>query len=144
MSAASNYLETKLLDHSLGTASFTSPSTIYVGLFKSTVDAATTLANLEAGTLTDEVPTSGSTAYARQTITFNSASSPGGTATNNGAVTFTTATANWGDVTHLALLDGGTAGAGNVLYAGALDSTKTVETGDSFVIQDANLTITLA
>jgi len=142
MSAASNYLETNLLDHSLGTASFTSPSTVYVGLFKSTVDAATTLANLEAGTLTDEVPTAGSTAYARQTITFNSASSPGGTATNNGAVTFPTATANWGDVTHIALLDASSSG--NVLYAGALDSTKTVETGDSFVIQDQNLTITLA
>lgn len=142
MSAASNYLETNLLDHSLGTASFTSPTTVYVGLFKSTVDAATTLANLEAGTLTDEVPTAGGTAYARQTITFNSASSPGGTATNNGAVTFPTATANWGDITHLALIDASSSG--NVLYAGALDSTKTVETGDSFVIQDQNLTITLA
>lgn len=139
MSAASNYLETKLLDHSLGTTSWTMPASVYVGLFKSTVDAATTLANLEAGTLTDEV--SGGS-YARQTISFNAASSPGGTATNNGAVTFPTATATWGDITHLALIDASSSG--NVLYAGALDSTKTVETGDSFVIQDANLTITLA
>ena len=139
MSACSDYLEAKLLDHSLGTTSFTAPSTMYVGLFKSTVDAATTLANLEAGTLTDEV--SGGS-YARQTITFNSASSPGGTATNNGAVTFPTATATWGDVTHLALIFND--GSDRVAYAGALDSTKTVETGDSFVIQDQNLTITLA
>lgn len=139
MSACSDYLEAKLLDHSLGTASFTAPSTMYVGLFKSTVDAATTLANLEAGTLTDEV--SGGS-YARQTITFNAASSPGGTATNNGAVTFPTATANWGDISHLALIWND--GSDRVAYAGALDSVKTVETGDSFVIQDQNLTITLA
>ena len=142
MSACSDFLEAKLLDHSLGTASFTAPSTMYVGLFKSTVDAATTLANLEAGTLTDEVPTAGGTAYARQTITFNAASSQGGTATNNGAVTFPTATATWGDITHLALIWND--GSDRVAYAGALDSTKTVETGDSFVIQDQNLTITLA
>tara|TARA_R110000822_G_scaffold190302_1_gene329073 strand:+ start:2600 stop:3013 length:414 start_codon:yes stop_codon:yes gene_type:complete len=137
MSAASDYLELKLLDHSLGTAGYTAPSTVYVGLFVSTVDAATTLANLEAGTLTDEI--SGNS-YARQSIAFGAASA--GSATNSGSVTFPTASGNWGTITHLAVIDASSSG--NVIYAGALDSSKLIETGDTFVIQASNLTITLA
>ena len=74
MSAASNYLEAKLLDHTLrySTAPFTAPSTLYLALFINTSGNAAT--NLEAGTLTDEVATAGTTAYARQTIAFNAAS----------------------------------------------------------------------
>jgi hypothetical protein len=142
MSASSNYLEKNLLDHALGTASFTSPTTVYVGLFLNTSGNAAT--NLEAGTLTDEVPTAGSTAYARQSITFGAASSPGGSASNDAVITFPTATADWNTVSHVAILDSGTAGAGNVLFYGALDSSKEILVGDTFVIQAANLTITLA
>lgn len=141
MSAASNYLENEVLDHILGkgTRDFTSPASLYVALF--TNDSTAAAANLEAGTLTDEVSTSG-TAYARKAVTFNAASS--GAATNNGAVQFDAATADWGTVTHLAVMDGGTAGSGNVLFWGALTASKIVNTGDTFVISDTNLTITLA
>jgi len=135
MSAASNYLEAKLLDHSLGTTAFTKPTTVYIGLF-------TTSTNLEAGTLTNEISTSG-TAYARQTATFAAASSPGGTATTNATVTFPTATTNWGTVYSLAILDGATT-VSNILYYGNLDSPKVIETGDTFQIQSGNLTVTLA
>ena len=141
MSAASNYLEAKLLDHALGTTTFSKPTTVYVALF--TNGSGTTAANLEAGTLTDEISTSG-TAYDRQTATFASASSPGGSATTNATITFPTATANWGTVTHLAIVDSATEGAGNVLFYGALDSSKVIETGDTFQIQSGNLTVTLA
>jgi hypothetical protein len=143
MSAASNYLETKLLDHSLGTQSWTAPTTVYVGLFLNTSGNAT--ANLEAGTLSDEVPaTVGASAsgYDRKVITFDAASSPTGSAGSGSTVTFTTATEDWGTVTHLAIMDAATGG--NVLYYGTLDSSKLIETGDTFVIQASNLTITLA
>lgn len=143
MSAASDYLEQKLLDHSLGTASYTMPTTVYVGLFLNTSGNAST--NLEAGTLTDEVPTTvntNSSGYAREVITFDAASSPGGSAGNAATVTFTTATEDWGTVTHLAVMDA--LSGGNVLYYGQLDSSKLIETGDTFVIQSGNLTITLA
>lgn len=137
MSAASNYLENKVLDHVLGNTAFTQPSTLYLGLFLNTSGNAAT--NLEAGTLTDEVSTSG-TAYARETVTFAAASN--GTAATNATVTFTTATANWGTITHVAVLDAATSG--NVLFWGAVTTAKTIENGDTFQVSSGNLTISLA
>jgi hypothetical protein len=141
MSAASNFLENKVLDHVLrySAAPYTAPSTLYLALFNNTSGNAAT--NLEAGTLTDEVSTSG-TAYARVAITFNAASS--GSSTNNGAVTFATATASFGSVTHVAVMDGDTEGSGNVLFYGAVTTAKTIDTGDTFQVANANLTISLA
>ena len=142
MSALSNAYEAGVLDHILGTSALTSPTTVYVGLFKSTVDAATTLVNLEAGTLTDEVATAGGTAYARRPVTFGAASVGAGTASNDADVTFATATANWGEVTIISVLDASTGGV--PIVSGILDTAKTIESGDSFVITVGNLTITLA
>lgn len=140
MSAASNYLENKVLDHVLGEGArdFTSPGTLYVALFK---ENGSTLSNLEAGTLTDEISTSG-TAYSRQGVNFSAASS--GTAASNGTVTWTTATASWGTVTAVAIMDSGTAGAGNVLFYGNLSTAKAIENGDTFQISSTNLTVSLA
>jgi hypothetical protein len=141
MSAASNYLENKLLDHTLkyGTAPYTGASTIYLALFNNT--STNTAANLEAGTLTDETSTSG-TAYSRKAVTFASASS--GSSATTATVTFDAATANWGTITHVAVVDGATAGAGNVLFYGAVTTSKTIETGDTFQVTSGNLTISLA
>ena len=142
MSASSNYLETRLLDHALGTTTFTKPTTVYVALFNNTSGNA--LANLEAGTLTDEVSTSG-TAYARQSVTFAAASSPGGSASSNATVTFPTATGSgFGTVSHIAIMDGDTEGSNNVLFFGALTASKVVDSGDTFTIQSGSLTVTLA
>jgi hypothetical protein len=139
MSAASNYLENKLLDHVLGEGArtFTSPAGLWLALFTNTGTG--TSANLEAGTLTDEVTTSG-TAYGRQTVDFSAAVN--GTAATNGTVTWTTATANWGTVTHVAVMDASTSG--NVLFYGNLTSSKVIETGDTFQISSTNLTVSLA
>jgi hypothetical protein len=139
--AASNYLENKLLDHALryGTAPYTGASTIYLALFVNTSGNAAT--NLEAGTLTDEVSTSG-TAYARQAVTFAAASS--GSSATNATVTFPTATASFGTITHVAVMDGDTEGAGNVLFWGAVTTAKTIDTGDTFQVSSGNLTISLA
>lgn len=139
MSAASNYLENKLLDHTLTATGFTAPATRYLALFTNTSGSAAT--NLEAGTLTDEVSTSG-TAYSRKTVTFAAASS--GTSATNATVTFDAATANWGTITHIAIMDGGTAGSGNVLFWGAVTTSKTIETGDTFQVSSGNLTVSLA
>ena len=141
MSAASNYLENKVLDHVLGEGArnFTSPATIYLGLFKNTSGNAAV--NLEAGILTDEISDSG-TAYARQGVNFSAAVN--GVAATADTVTWTTATADWGTVTHVAVLDSGTAGAGNVLFWGQLTTSKLIENGDTFQITSNNLTVTLA
>jgi len=141
LSAASNYLENKLLDHTLrySSAPYTGASTVYLALFNNT--STNTAANLEAGTLTDETSTSG-TAYARKAVTFAAASS--GSSATNATVTFDAATANWGTITHVAVMDGGTAGAGNVLFWGAVTTSKTIETGDTFQVTSGNLTMSLA
>ena len=139
MSQASNYLELKLLDHVLRNTAYTSPTTVYVGLFLNTSGNAVT--NLEAGTLSDEVPNSNS--YARVAATFSAASS--GSITTSGNITF--AAANGGDfgtITHIAILDGNTHGSGNVLFYGALTTSKTIQDGDTFQITTGNLTVTLA
>lgn len=132
MSAATNYLENEVLDHILGEGArdFTSPTTLYIGLFTAVTDG-------ETGSVTE---VSGN-AYARTAVNFNAAS--GGSATNNGDVTFPTASGgDWGTVTHVGVYDASTAG--NLLIYATLDTSKTVSNGDTFVIQDTNLTVSLA
>jgi hypothetical protein len=135
MSAASNYLENKVLDHVLTATAYTQPAARYLGLFKNTSGNAA--ANLENGTLTDEI--SGG-AYGRQIVAFAAASN--GTSATNATVTFPAATANWGTVTHVAVMDA--ASAGNVLFWGAVTTPKTIETGDTFQVTLGNLTVSLA
>jgi len=137
MTAASNYLENKVLDHVLKNTAYSQPSSLYLALFNNTSTAAA--ANLEAGTLTDEVSTSG-TAYVRKTVAFAAASS--GTAATSATVTFDAATASWGSVTHVAVMDASTSG--NVLFWGAVTTAKTIDSGDTFQVTSGNLTISLA
>jgi hypothetical protein len=137
MSAASNYLENKVLDHVLTATGYTAPSTRYLALFTNTSGNAA--ANLEAGTLTDEVSTSG-TAYGREAVTFAAASS--GSSSTNATVTFDAATANWGTITHVAVMDAATSG--NVLFWGAVTTSKQIDSGDTFQVSSGNLTVSLA
>jgi hypothetical protein len=134
MAAASDFLENKLLDHVLkySTAPYTGPSTVYLALF-------TASTGLETNSPSAEISTSG-TAYGRQSIAFATAS--GGSSASNATVTFTAATSNWGTITHVALMDASTAG--NVLFHGAVTTSKTIETGDTFQVSSGNLTISLA
>jgi hypothetical protein len=106
-----------------------------LGLFTNT--SASAAANLEAGTLTDEV--SGGS-YTRKAVTFAAAS--GGSSATNATVTFDTATGNWGSITHVAVMDAATSG--NVLFWGAVTTAKTIETGDTFQVSSGNLTVSLA
>ncbi len=132
MSAASDYLEDKLLDHVLGNTAFTQPSNIYLALF--TADT-----GLEANSPSAEISTSG-TAYGRQSVSFAASSS--GSASTSATVTFSAATANWGTVTHVAVMDASTSG--NVLFYGAVTTSKTIESGDTFQVSSGNLTVSLA
>lgn len=136
MSSASNYLENKVLDHVLKVAAYTQPAGLYVGLFLNTSGNAAT--NLEEGTITDEISTSG-TSYARVAVTFGASS--GGSSTNSAAVTFAAAGTDWGTVTHIAVMDQATGG--NVLFWGQLTASKIIQTADIFQINASNLTITL-
>ena len=128
MSAISNYLENALVNATLRNTAYTSPTTVYVGLF--TTDPT------DAGSGTE---VSGGS-YARQSATFAAPSN--GASSTSADVTFPQATANWGTVTHFGVFDASSAG--NLLYHGALTTSKTIETGDVFKISSGNLTVTLA
>lgn len=130
MSAASDYLENKVLDHVLTSTGYTAPTTRYLGLF-------TASTGLESNSPSAEV--SGGS-YARQTVTFAAASS--GQSATNATVTFPTASGNWGTISHVAVMDASTGG--NVLFWGAVTTSKTIETGDTFQVTSGNLTVSLA
>lgn len=134
MSAASNYLENKVLDHVLKNTAYTQPASLYLALFTSNPAD-----QLEQGTLTFEVSTSG-TAYTRKAVTFAAASN--GAAATNATVTFDAATASWGTIGFVAVMDQATGG--NVLFWGAVTTSKTIDTGDTFQVTSGNLTISLA
>ena len=140
MSAASNYLENEILDHVLGkgTRDFVSPANLYLALFR---DVGTgTLANLEAGIMTDEV--SSGSGYSRPAVSFAAAAS--GSAASSTTVTWSAATASWGTVTAIAVVDSATLGAGNVLFYGNLSIAKAVDDGDTFQVNSGGLNISLA
>ena len=84
-------------------------------------------------------------AYARVTIannktTFSAAAS--GSVTNLISVEFPESTASWGSITHIALFDATTSG--NILYYGALDSTRAVATATTVLFAASGITATLA
>lgn len=122
MAAISDYLENALINHIFRNSNFSRPATIYVALF--------TAAPNDAGGGTE---VSGGS-YARQGVDTGASSewdaaSSGATA-NTGELAFPEATANWGEVTHVGLFDAETDG--NLLFHGALDDPKTVNSGDIF------------
>jgi hypothetical protein len=128
MAEMSNYLENALINATLRATTFTSPATVYVGLY--TADPT------DAGTGTE---VSGGS-YARTSVTFGAPSN--GVSTNSAAVEFPQCTSTWGTVSHIGILDASTSG--NLYYHTALDSSKTIETGDVFKIAIGNLSVTLA
>jgi len=85
-----------------------------------------------------EVSTGG---YARQSVTFDAASTPGGTTSNTNAPSFTASGANYGTVTHVGIFDNSSGG--NLLWHGAMTASKTVNDGDTleFAVGDIDLTI---
>jgi hypothetical protein len=124
----SDYLENKILNAVLRNTAYTSPSQVYIALFTSDPT--------DAGTGT-EVTGGG---YARQPITFNAPSN--GQVTNAADILFPVATASWGTVTHIGIYDASTGG--NLLFHGALTTSKTISTDDQLKIAAGDITITLA
>lgn len=125
MSQLSNYAENALMDHITGTASYTSPTTVYISLH--TADPT------DAGTGT-EISTG---SYARQTITFGAASSRA--VSNTSQETFTPSGASWTGVTHFGIWDASTSG--NLLAYGAFDQSRDIADGVTFTIAAGDIDI---
>jgi hypothetical protein len=132
MAEMSNYLENALLNATLNATTYTAPATVYVSLWTSDPT--------DAGSGT-EVSTSG-TGYARTAVSFATASGTSGNVLNDADVTFPTATGSFGTVGWIGINDAITGG--NLLYHTALDTAKTIDSGDIFKISTGNLSVTLA
>jgi hypothetical protein len=128
MAEMSNFLENALINATLRNTTYTSVATVYVSLW--TTDPT------DAGSGTE---VSGGS-YARTAVTFGAPSN--GVTTNSADVEFPQATAGWGTVGWIGINDAATSG--NLLYHTALDTSKTIDTGDIFKIATSNLSVTLA
>ena len=127
MAEMSNYLENALINATLRNTSYTSPTTVYVGLYTSDPGEGNTGTEVSGGS------------YARTAVTFGAPAN--GVSTNSASVTFPTATGTWGTVTHIGILDASTSG--NLLYYTPLDASKAIASGDVFTISTGNLSVTL-
>jgi hypothetical protein len=127
MAEMSTYLEDALINATLRNTTYTSPATVYVGLFTSDPTDAGSGTEVSGGS------------YARTSVTFGAPSN--GVTTNSGAVEFPQATASWGTVGWIGIHDAATSG--NLLYHTALDTSKTIDNGDIFKIAIGSLSVTL-
>ena len=128
MAEMSDYLEVKLLNLTLNGAAFTAVNDPYVSLHTADPTDAGTGAEVSGGS------------YARTAASFSTATV--GVVATDADVTFPTATATWGVVGWIGLWDA--ASGGNMLYHTALDTSKTIDSGDIFKITTGNLTVELA
>lgn len=131
MAAKNQTLANQLLNAVLRNVAYTSPASVFAGLFTTAPTPTTT------GT---EVVTSGGTLYNRVAVTFGAAAA--GVCQNSGAVTFPVAGAPWGTVVAVAICDSGTPGGGNELYFGNLTVSKAVGTGDQVSFAIGALSVT--
>lgn len=141
MSALSDFAEVEIRKHMLRTGSWTKPTTLRVAL------ATSATSDSQTGATITEVTNANS--YARTgpdplDANWTGASSTDGLSDNASAITFPTASGSWGTVSHMALVDSATYGAGNVYVHGALTASKTVASGDVFQFAAGALDITFA
>lgn len=129
MASWTDYLETKMLGHTLLQSVFSSIGTVYAALSNSMGSDASTIYEVPSGT-----------AYARQRIRFGAPS--GRSVSNTPTVTFTPATTPWGGIAHITLHD--SIAGGNTLYHMDMTAIQSVGTGSPFQIPAGNLTVTLA
>ena len=126
MAGTSDYLEAAVLDAVLRNTSYTSPSTVYLGLYTTAPGDDNSGTEVSGGS------------YARQSCAF---SRTAGVGSNTSAVEWPTATGSWGTITHIGVLDASTSG--NLLYHASLSSSKAITTGDIFRVPAGDLTVTM-
>lgn len=133
MSAMSDYLENKLIDHCFRGVAYTAPAGLYAALFTAAPSDTGGGTEVSGGSYARTNLAPSTTNWASTggaTTTSNPSAGTGGTTSNNAAITFPTATGNWGTVTHVGIFDASTAG--NLLWWGALTSSQVVNTGGTF------------
>lgn len=129
MSELSDYLENAILNLTLNGTAFTAVATPYLALF--TADPT------DAGTGAEATWTG----YARQSMSFATASGTGGSISTDAAITFPATDASV-TITHFGIMDAATNG--NLLYHTPLDASKALSSTDVISFDSGNITVTLA
>lgn len=150
----SNYAEQKILELSVGKTAWTNTA-VWIALYTATPTETSGPADSEVSHASYHrvaVSTASGSVFGAATgggsITNNGTysnldgSASAVTSSGNGQITFPTAGASWGTVTHVALVDSAS-GTGNIIWYGALTSTKTVDNGDIFQFAPSSLTLSL-
>jgi hypothetical protein len=135
MANLTNYTEEALLALLLKATAFSSPATVYAALIS---DAAND-ANMEAGLLTNEI-----TAYDgnRPSVTFGDITQNGegeAECKNTNLVSYANMPAT--TVKYIAIMDGNTKSAGNMLLYGELITPRTTLLGDPFQFPIGDITV---
>ena len=145
MSEMSNYLEDELIKHIFRTGSFTKPSTLAIALLTTAAVDGDTGA-FTAGT---GVEVTNANAYARESrnpldANWTATAGGDGQTDNAAAITFTQATGSWGTVAAMAIVDSATHNAGNMLFHSTVDTSRTIDNGDTAEFAAGSITVTLA
>jgi hypothetical protein len=134
MGSLTDYAEDELLDHVFN-AAYSPAATVYLALCTADpTDAATGASMNECAN---------ANGYARTAITFGAAAAR--VITQSGAVNFPTASGgSWGTVSHWAIVDSNTYGAGNVLAHGGFTPSKAVPDGSTPSVSSAEINVTIS
>lgn len=144
MSAMSDYLENKLVDHLFRGRSFTAPTQVWLGLLTAAPSDSGGGTEVSGGNYARATPGANSDTAWKATQGGTPAAASSGTSgvtLNPAAITFNTPSANWGTVTHFGIYDA--VSGGNLLFWGSLTASKTVNNGDpgpSFAIDALSIT----
>jgi hypothetical protein len=131
MSSLSDYLENKLIDFLFRGQPFTPPANLYVALFTTADnDASSARVEVSGGAYARVAITSSLASWAGTQGVGTTAASSGtsGTTSNNNAITFAAPTANWGTIVGIGIFDAATGG--NEWEYGTLTTPKTVNSGE--------------
>jgi hypothetical protein len=144
MSAMTNYLENKLIDHLFRATALTAPAGLHVALH--TADPTETGAVGEVtGNGYGRGPLAPSVSNWKSTngTTSGVSTGTGGSTSNAVQINFPSPTGGgWGTVTHFSIWDAATGG--NSLFYGQLTSAKTINGGDTVTAAVDAISVTLA
>ena len=141
MAAMSDFLENKIIDwlfraQAIGVtgasaAAGTGPTSLFIGLYTANPTDVAGGTEVSGGsyarvTVSSSLANWAGTQGAATTVASSGAT---GTTSNNASITFPAPTANWGVVTGFGIFDASSAG--NMLFYGALTTSKTVNNGDA-------------
>jgi hypothetical protein len=130
MSALSDFLEGKIIDHVFRALAYTAPTNMYVGLFTAAPSDTGGGTEVSGNAYTRVTVASGTTNWSNTQNSGTGASTgTGGTTQNLTTFTFPTPTpSGWGTVVAVGVFDAATVG--NLLWYTTLTVSKTINSGD--------------